>query len=178
MRLNLKAIPTLITCLRLIGSIALIFIAPFSTAFYAVYIMCGVSDVLDGFVARKFGWTSDIGSKIDSFADLFFYLIVLIRTIPVLWVTLPMPIWVILGIVLFLRLILYIKYAVIDHEFGHPHTYINKFSSFTVFFIVLLIKTRIAVPYCYVSVFIGLAAVLYELFVRPKILSKQIDADK
>lgn len=178
MRAGLKIIPTVITIFRIIGALAPIFIKPFSTAFYVVYIACGVSDVADGFIARKFGWTSDIGSKIDSFADLFFYLIVLIRTMPVLWATLPMTIWIILGIVLFLRLILYIKYAIKDHEFGHPHTYINKFSSFTVFFIILLIKTRIAVPYCYVSVFIALAAVLYELFIRPKILAKQIDADK
>lgn len=171
-------IPTLITSLRIIGAIALIIITPFTKLFYAVYLVCGASDVLDGFVARRFGWTSDIGSKIDSFADIFFYAVVLVKTLPVLWATLPRNIWFILGVVLVLRLILYIKYAIIDHEFGHPHTYLNKFSSFTIFFIVLFIKTRIAVVYCYVSVFIALAAVLYELFIRSKILSKQIDADK
>ena len=176
--MSLKIIPSIITSLRIIGGVALIFITPFSVAFYAAYIICGVSDVLDGFVARRFGWTSEIGSKLDSFADLFFYFIVLVRTMPVLWATLPKAIWVILGIVLTLRLILYIKYAIIDHEFGHPHTYLNKFSSFTVFFIILLIKTKIAVPYCYVSVFIALLAVLYELFIRSKILAKQVDTDK
>jgi CDP-diacylglycerol--glycerol-3-phosphate 3-phosphatidyltransferase len=175
MRPGLNIIPTLITSLRIIGALALIFLVPFTKAFYAVYVVCGVSDVLDGFVARRFGWTSDIGSKIDSFADLFFYAVVLVRTFPVLWATLPGSIWIILGVVLMLRLILYIKYAVIDHEFGHPHTYLNKFSSFTVFFIILVIKTKIAIVYCYISVFIALAAVLYELFIRSKILSKQID---
>ena len=48
-----KNLANIITTTRLIGTIALLFTEPLSKAFYAIYIWCGFSDILDGFVARK-----------------------------------------------------------------------------------------------------------------------------
>ena len=174
----IKSLPNIITTIRILGTVVMIFTTSFTVPFYAVYITCGVTDVLDGFVARHFKLTSEFGAKLDSMADLFFFFITLVKTLPVLWVTLPKNIWVIFGIVLFLRLIMYLKYAIKDHEFGSEHTYLNKLTGLTVFGIALIIKTPIAVPYCYTSVSIALVAVLYELFIRSRIIGKPGNEDE
>ena len=57
----------IITCIRIICSIVLLFCPVFSPVFYALYITAGVSDMLDGAVARKTGTVSEFGSKLDTF---------------------------------------------------------------------------------------------------------------
>ena len=57
-----------ITLLRISGTAVLLFLRPFSPAFFVVYTLTGVTDVLDGFVARKTGTASDFGAKLDSAA--------------------------------------------------------------------------------------------------------------
>lgn len=43
-------------------------------AFVISYIIIGSTDFFDGIVARRFNMTSELGKKLDSFSDLFFYL--------------------------------------------------------------------------------------------------------
>ena len=43
-----------------------------SPTFYAVYIIAGISDVLDGLVARKLNLQSSFGEKLDTVADICF----------------------------------------------------------------------------------------------------------
>ncbi|MBQ6866890.1 MAG: CDP-alcohol phosphatidyltransferase family protein, partial [Clostridia bacterium] len=62
----------LITILRILASAALLFCPALSPAFFAVYIFAGVTDMLDGFVARRTGTASDFGAKLDTAADLIF----------------------------------------------------------------------------------------------------------
>ena len=81
-------------------------------------------------------------------------------------------IWIIFGVVLLLRLVLYLKYALKDHEFGSEHTYLNKLTGLMVFGIALIINTAAAVPYCYTAVWIAFVAVVYELFIRTRIIDR------
>lgn len=55
--------PNFITFLRIIGALWLCFIRPFTTAFYVVYTICGISDMLDGWVARMTGSAGEFGAK-------------------------------------------------------------------------------------------------------------------
>ena len=103
---------------------------------------------------------------------MFFYFITLVKIWLKLWITLPKNIWVIFGIVLLLRLVLYLKYALKDHEFGSEHTYLNKLTGLMVFGIALIINTAAAVPYCYTAVWIAFVAVVYELFIRTRIIDR------
>ena len=96
-----------ITLLRISGTAVLLFLRPFSPAFFVVYTLTGVTDVLDGFVARKTGTASDFGAKLDSAADLLFYGVMLLKIFPVLWHTLPKKIWWGVALVLFLRVCSY-----------------------------------------------------------------------
>lgn len=50
--------------------------------FFVVYTMCCLSDVLDGYVARKTKTTSKCGEGLDSVADFVFIAILLVVFIP------------------------------------------------------------------------------------------------
>ena len=68
----LIVLPNFVTGLRMVGTFLLLFTKAFSPAFYAIYSICGISDVLDGFLARRTGATSEFGARLDSVADLLF----------------------------------------------------------------------------------------------------------
>ena len=80
----LKSIPNWLSLSRIFLSLALLFLEPLSLSFYAMYIACGLSDMLDGFIARKTGTTSTLGAKIDSLADLVMAGVLLVILLPIL----------------------------------------------------------------------------------------------
>ena len=74
-----KNIPNIITAVRIIGAAVLLFVEPLVVPFYVIYTLCGLSDAIDGFVARLIGAESALGAKLDSVADLMFYAVMLIH---------------------------------------------------------------------------------------------------
>ena len=66
----MKNIANYITISRIIMSIALIATNTFSISFYIIYFYCGISDMLDGFIARKSQTESELGVRLDSVADI------------------------------------------------------------------------------------------------------------
>ena len=59
-----------LTICRIVSSIALLIPGTFSPAFFALYAFAGVTDMVDGTVARRTGTESEFGAKLDSIADL------------------------------------------------------------------------------------------------------------
>ena len=53
----------LVTTVRILCSVALLFCAALSPWFYVLYITAGVSDMVDGWFARKTNTVSEFGSK-------------------------------------------------------------------------------------------------------------------
>lgn len=92
----------LITCCRFMCSAALIFQGPGSIWFYILYLTAGLSDMLDGFIARKTKTETETGAKLDSIADLFFLVICLFKLIPVMEV--PKWIWIWAGVIAVARI--------------------------------------------------------------------------
>ena len=58
-----------ITLFRMAAGIVLLLCPVFSPAFFVLYIAAGVSDMLDGFVARKTDTVSELGARLDTMAD-------------------------------------------------------------------------------------------------------------
>lgn len=121
----------LITVGRISGVLMLLSVAPFSTSFFVIYFLCGVSDVADGMFARKTGTSSRSGEILDSTADLLLTAVLLYKVIPVLeWAP-----WMLygIGVVAFIRLtalgIGFIKYRTLSSL----HTYANKATGFILF---------------------------------------------
>lgn len=161
-----RAIPNLITSVRMIGTLIMLFIEPLSTPFLVVYTIAGVSDVLDGWAARTLGVVSDIGSKLDSISDLLFYAVMLIRIFPVMWVVLPKGIWVCVGTMVVLRIISYSTAAIKYHRLASLHTFMNKASGFSVFFVPYVINTVAATLVCTTVCVIAMLATIEELCIH------------
>lgn len=106
---------------------------PLTPLFITVYTLTGVTDVLDGAIARKYGTTSELGAKLDSIADLLFYTLILIMIFPIMWVTLPKKNWVMVAAILTVRGVSYGMAAVKYHRFAAMHTYMNKATGLMVF---------------------------------------------
>ena len=132
---KLLTIPNILTCLRIVGTLALLWLAPFSTVFFIVYALCGVSDVLDGFVARATGTASSLGAKLDSAADLLFYTVMMLRILPALTELLPQQIWFWTGGLLLLRVCGYLTAALRFRRFASMHTYLNKLTGASLFLV-------------------------------------------
>ena len=79
----------IVTSFRLIGALILIFISARSPAFLIIYALCGASDALDGFIARKTHTESELGKKLDSISDLSLYCVMLMKVWPLLQKALP-----------------------------------------------------------------------------------------
>jgi len=131
--LNILTLPNLITSLRLVGTAAMLFTEVFSGAFFVIYTFCGFTDVLDGFIARRWNLSSRFGAKLDSIADLSFYAVMLIKVFPFMWKHVARWIWIIIFGLMAVRLVNYIwgwrRYG----ELVSIHTYLNKASGFAVF---------------------------------------------
>ena len=114
----------LITIVRIICSIALLFCPVFSPGFYAIYITAGISDMADGAVARRTGTVSAFGSKMDTIADIVFAAVCMIKLLPVLHVPVWLYIWI--AVIAFIKLANiaagYIRYK----ELISVHSLLNK----------------------------------------------------
>ncbi len=162
----IKAIPNLITSLRIIGTVILLFLEPFTLPFYIVYTVSGVSDAIDGWVARTFHLTSDLGTKLDSVADLLFYAVMLIRILPVLWAVLPFYIWFGVALVFLTRIAAYAVAAAKYRRFASVHTYLNKLTGAAVFLTPYFLHTAIGIGYCFFVTTVGFLSSLEELCIH------------
>ena len=121
----------IITTIRIVCSIALLFFPAFSPAFYTLYIVAGISDILDGIVARKTGTISEFGSKLDTLADFVLILCCLIKLVPALHI----PIWLIIWFIVIavIKAINLISGYVMRKELVVLHTVMNKVTGILMF---------------------------------------------
>lgn len=161
-----KHLPNLMTALRIVGTVVMACIPPLSAAFYIVYTVCGITDVLDGWFARKFDAGSEFGAKLDSVADLLFYAVMLTRLMPVLWKLLPVGFWCGVGAVLLLRLISYGVAAVKYRRFASQHTWLNKLTGAGVFGVPYVLELSAAVWYCCTVCVVSALGTVEELLIH------------
>ena len=77
-----KYLANMITGLRIIGSLTLLFFDVPSLPFYITYLLCGFSDMIDGAIARKTNAVSSFGSKLDTVADIVFMVVCAVKLLP------------------------------------------------------------------------------------------------
>ncbi len=165
-------IPNCITSLRIVGTVILLFIKPLTIPFFTVYTFTGITDALDGFVARKTNTVSEFGTKLDSVADLMFYAVMLIKIFPVLWSKLPKQIWIIVALILAIRLSAYIVSAIKYKQFASNHSYLNKLTGLFLFCVPYFLSIPLGIPLCWAVCLIAIMASSYDLCAY--ILKKQI----
>ncbi|WP_411681402.1 CDP-alcohol phosphatidyltransferase family protein [Clostridium thailandense] len=127
----MKNIPNLITITRILGTTVLMFIKPFSELFFIIYSICGISDVLDGMIARKMNLVSKKGQILDSIADFFMFIVLLFIFVINFKFSLMVIYWGV--IIMVIRLtslgVGFIRYK----QLTFLHTYANKLTGIAFF---------------------------------------------
>ncbi len=126
-------VPNAVTLIRIAAAIAIIFLPFPSAQFFVVYGVCGLSDALDGFLARKLNASSKFGSVLDSVSDLVFYSIMGIKIFPTMLKLLNWSHWIFFIVPLAIHLIAYLLCAIRYKKFSAIHTYANKVLGLLVF---------------------------------------------
>lgn len=114
----------LVTITRIIVAVVLLCTVPLTVPFWVAYTYCGLSDVLDGALARTLKQQSAIGARLDSIADLVFVFSASISIIPA--VALPVWLWVWVAIIGVTRVTAYAIGYGKYRTFPALHTYANK----------------------------------------------------
>lgn len=114
----------LVTCLRILCAGLLLFFPAFSPAFFALYLTGGISDMLDGFIARRTHTASAFGEKLDTAADFAMVAACLIRLLPVT----DVPKWVYpaIAIIAVIKAVNVISGFVLRGKFVTAHTALNR----------------------------------------------------
>lgn len=158
-------IPNLITGLRILGTVTLLFLPPVSLPFLVIYLCCGLTDILDGWLARKLKVTSSLGSRLDTAADLFYYIVMAVKIFPALLAVLQPAVWIPVWSTAALRACMYLYVALRFHRLASTHTILNKLTGFLVFCLPFsLLSEQVAIPYSWVGATVAAAAAFYDLF--------------
>lgn len=160
----------LITSIRILCSIALLFCPTFSVAFYALYLTAGLSDMADGWVARKTNTVSEFGAKLDTIADIVFVVVCLFKLLPI--VNIPTWLYAWIGIIAFIKVVNIVSGFVVQKRFVAVHSVMNKVTGALLFAIPLTLSfidiKYSATAVCIVATF---AAIQEGHFIRTKFSS-------
>lgn len=164
--LKYKYIPNIITVVRIVGTLLFIWTPLPSVSFFVIYSICGFSDVLDGWIARRMKTASEFGARLDSIADMLFYFVMLLKMMPLLLEVMPGGFWVAVNSVVVVRIISYIVAAIKYKKFASLHTYLNKITGLSIFVMPYITQFTWFVYYVIGACVIAVLATLEELFLH------------
>jgi CDP-diacylglycerol--glycerol-3-phosphate 3-phosphatidyltransferase len=110
-------------------------------SFWIIYALCGISDVVDGWLARKLKCVTKTGALLDSLADICFVACLCPLLLPIL--ELPQWLWLWAGVIVAIKIVNQTSALVMYGCFQFPHTLANKITGFLLF---------IAVPMTFQSI--------------------------
>ena len=161
----MKHIPNIITILRFLGATCLFFCNPAGVAFWVIYGLCGISDMLDGYLARKLNAESKTGAVLDSVADICFVACCAIRLIPV--VQIPTWLWIWAASIVAVKLINQVSALILYRRLIFPHTMANKLTGLLLFLTVPTVFWSV-VPVAIVAGVATFASVQEGHFIRTR----------
>ena len=147
-----------LTTLRIIFSPLLLSLSPLSLSFDTLYILLGLTDILDGFIARKTKTTSKPGSILDSIGDIVFCLSSFIAIYPHL--QLNVYVTPLIAIIFMLRVVNIVTGYIKGKKLILLHTALNKVTGLLLFLFPLTLSytphtlsaTLIAIVALYASI--------------------------
>ena len=131
-----KFIADSLTVSRGIAAFLMLVFPVFGSLFWFLYIWGGVSDILDGPIARGAGCASHRGEVLDSICDLMFLCACLFKLIPVIHLSWWMWIWT--AVIALVKLIHIVLGWVRHHRLEMPHTFWNKATGLCLFLLPIL----------------------------------------
>ena len=132
-----KQIANIITSCRILGSIGLLFCPVYSACFYGLYLFCGLTDMVDGTIARKTGSAGSFGARLDTVADFLFVAASFVKLVPV--TRIPVWIWVWTAAIAVVKQVNLIRGILGRKQSSSLHTIANKAAGFCLFLLPLTI---------------------------------------
>ena len=161
----MKSLPNAISALRFLGAVCLLFFGVESCVFWAIYFVCGLSDMADGYLARKLGCESKTGALLDSLADLAFVICCCFKLIPAL--AFPKWLWIWGGAIVAVKVVNQISALVMFKKCVFPHTIANKVTGVLLFVgVPLTLFLESIVPMIVIAVVATFAAIQEGHFIR------------
>ena len=165
----MKQLPNIITSLRIAGSSGLLFCDVTDAAFWIIYALCGISDIADGWLARKFHCENKTGAILDSLADLVFVACCCWQIILVL--NFPKWLWIWGGAIVVIKLINQVCALVMYKKCVFPHTLANKATGLLLFIgVPLTLYLGSIIPIVTIAVMATFASVQEGHFIRTRII--------
>ena len=130
-----KQIANIMTSFRIFGSIGLLVCPVFSACFYGLYIFCGLTDMVDGTIARKTGAASTFGARLDTIADFLFVIAAFVKILPV--IRIPVWIWVWAAVIAVVKLVNLVWGILGRKQMPSVHTIANKATGLCLFLLPL-----------------------------------------
>ena len=142
-------------------AVALPFVQSSPAVFWALYLLCGLSDVLDGAVARSTGTMSLLGERLDTIADIIFVAVWIVLFIPAMNVGRWLWIWT--GVIALIKVVNVISGLAMKKGFVAKHTPANKATGILLFILPMVILMEvIKVPYIVLVCFLATFAAIQE----------------
>jgi len=156
----MRRIPDLLSMSRIVLCLPLLLVDAMTMPFWTLYMTAGMTDMLDGFLARRWGVESKFGARLDSLADFVFVLAVGFKLFP--WLKLPTALWMMIGLIALVKTVNAISSYVIRHRIEYLHTEANKLTGFLLFIGMMAIGQSYFVPVAWVIACIALFAAIQE----------------
>lgn len=132
----MKTIPNQLSMLRIVLSLFLFVLPSLGPVFWMLYIVCGVTDILDGYIARRTKSSSKLGAMLDSVADMVLMSVIIVVVLASQQIA--KEVWIWMAGIAFIRLVsLWVVYRK-HRTFAVLHTYANKATGGLLFCIPLL----------------------------------------
>ena len=163
----MKRIPNLLSMSRIVLCLPLLLVDAMTMPFWTLYVTAGLTDMLDGFLARRWGVESKFGARLDSLADFVIVLVVGYKLFP--WLKLPTALWMMIGLIALVKIVNAIYSYVVRHRIKFLHTTANKITGFLLFIGMMAIGQSYFVPVAWMIACIALFAAIQEgHFIRSK----------
>ena len=163
-----KYIANIITGSRIIFSLPLVFIPLSSAWFYIFYLFCGLTDMIDGAIARRTGAVSKFGATLDTVADFVFVVVSLYQLLPSMHITAWLWVWS--SVIAVIKICNIIWGYVIEKHFISLHTMMNKVTGLLLFLFPLTISfvdpKYTAIIVCAIATFSAIQEGVYAVAAR------------
>ena len=161
----MKKLPNVISVLRIAGAISLLFCDVTGWPFWVLYALCGISDMVDGWLARKLQAETKAGAVLDSLSDIVFVACCAIRRLPVLEI--PSWLWIWAGVIALIKIVNQVSALVVCKRFCFPHTLANKLTGLLLFLVVPTIFWTL-IPVSIVTAVASFASIQEGHFIRTR----------
>ena len=126
-----KQIANIVTSSLILCSICLLLCPVFSVVFHIMYMFCGITDIVDGTIARKTKSVSETGARLDTVADIVFVVVCFVKILPL--IQFPTWLWIWIVVIAIIKIGNVVLGLICNKKLVSMHTILNKATGFLLF---------------------------------------------